>query len=308
MLPTKVTQYDYQDVANIVWNSLDDILNYQKENNVEFIGVISKIRNGMIAGSIISNELCLSLGSYSRPRDYTNIEKEVFIPKEILQKYDEQENPHILFVDSVGVTGSTTIEAKEFIKSKYPKLKIITYVAISSLIASKDIDISGLIIDSFIQPPWEWKSYTTQTHLDRLLSGNTKSSTEKDYSLGYSCQRCKDQFLLSLNFDFTPKWEIVFDLLDIQRNLPSASGVGNLEAPEYLTFEEARGKYKQLIEEKKKFIFTNGLTHYIEDDWVQAILLSSLCPATHILYFDGKELNKIYSKHVNKEKFIELYY
>lgn len=307
MLPTKVTQYDYQDVANIVWNSLDEIKNYQASNQVEFIGVISKIRNGMIAGSIISNELGLSLGSYSRPRDYTNIEKEVFIPKEILEKYNEQENPYILLVDSIGGTGNTILEAKEFIKKQYPKLNIVSYVAITSSKASKDIDICGLVIDSFIQPPWEWKSYTTQTHLDRLLNGDTKSSTEIDYSLGYSCQRCKDSFLLSLNADFTPKWEIVFDLLDIQRNLPSASGVGNIEVPDFLTFEEARGKYKQLIEEKKKFIFTNGLTHYIEDDWVQAIILSSICPATHVLYFDNKELNKIYAKKIDVEKFVSLY-
>lgn len=307
MLPTKVTQYDYQDVANIVWNSLEAIEDYQKKNNIKFIGVVAKTRNGMIAGSILSNELGVSLGTYSRPRDHTGIEKEIFLPKEILLQYEEQDSPHILFVDSVGGTGETIKEAKEFIKNAYPKLNVFSYVAIASNSSAKDIDLCGIIVDSFIQPPWEWKSYTTQSHLDRLISGKTKNLPEIDYSLGYSSQRCKNNFLLSLNRDFEAKWEIVFDLLDIQRNLPSASGVANVEVPEYLTFSEAKGKYKQLIEEKKKFIFSNGLTHYIEDDWVQAILLSSLCPATHVLYFDGHELVKVYAKTVSKEALIAKY-
>lgn len=307
MLPTKVIQFDYQDVANLVWNSFDDIRNYQLDKNISFSGIIAKSRNGLIPGSILSNELGLPLGFYNAPRDTVLSQKEVFLSEEILRKYNTNNNMDLLFVDSISGTGDTVCAAKEYIENKYPGIRIHSYITICDKISYSKIDLTSLVTEKYIQPPWEWKSYTPQSHLDRLLAGTTKGSSEQINSLGYSSQRCKESFLLTLSTPFNPPWEIVFDLLDIQRNLSSVSGISNLQVPHFLTFEEAKGKFNQLIVEKQKFIFSNGITHYIEDDWVQAVLLSSICPTTHIIFFDGEDLVKIYAKPLNKESFVKIH-
>jgi hypothetical protein len=307
MLPTKVIQFDYQDVANLVWNTIDDIKLYSEKKNIEFKGIIAKSRNGLFPGSILANELQLPLNFYNAPRAELVCDKQLFLTDEMKRIYDSEEKIDLLFVDSICGTGDTLNAAKEYIQEHYPKINIHTYVTICDKISEDMVDIISLVTERYIQPPWEWKSYTPQSHLDRLLNGTTKGSKENIYALGYSSQRCKDSFLLTLQGTFEPRWEIVFDLLDVQRNLPSTSGVANLEVPNFLTFEDAKGKYQQLLEEKKKFIFSNGLTHYIEDDWVQAVILSRFCPTTHIIYFDGEDLVKVYAKPIEKEGFTKMY-
>lgn len=310
MLPTKVMQLDYQDFATLVWDSIPSIVEYQKNKNIKFSCILGKLRNGSLAASILANELQITMGVYYAPRKELNLENEVFIPKETLlklQNLQQNETVDILFVDSISGTGNTVVETKQMLKSLYgDKLVMHSYSVLCDTKASKVVDIAGLVSEKFFQPPWEWRSYTPSSHLDRLLTGNVKGSNEDSYALGYSSQRCKDNFLMNVGFPFNPQWEVVFELLDVQRQLQCSSGVSSLEVPESLSFEDARGKFSLLLNEKENFIKTNGLTHFIEDDCVQAILLSEKCPVTHILYFDGQELNKVYARNINKEKFINM--
>lgn len=305
MLPTKVIQLDYQDFSTIVWDSIPKILEYQKDNNIHFSCVLGKLRNGSIPASIVANELKITMGVYYAPRIELGFENEVFFPNEFLSKLGDGKVVDVLFVDSISGTGKTIIEAKKIIYENYgDKIKLHTYSVLCDKRAVYLSDITGIISEKFFQPPWEWMSYTPSSHLDRLLTGSIKGSEEDSYALGYASQSCKDSFTMTLSRDFTAKWEVIFELLDTQRQLQSSSGVSTLTVPDNLTFEEARGRFSLLLNEKENFIKSNGLTHYIENDCVQAILLSEKCPVTHIFYFDGQELNKIYARSINKENFI----
>lgn len=305
MLPTKVMQLDYQDFATIVLDSIPKILTYQKEKEIEFSCVLGKLRNGSVAASIVANELKITMGVYYAPRKILNFKDEVFIPQEILIKLNDNAATHILFVDSISGTGNTIIEAKKIIAEKYgEKIKLHAYSVLCDSRAMHLSDITGIVSERFFQPPWEFMSNTPSSHLDRLSTGNIKGSNEDSYALGYSSQKCKNSFMMAMNKDFNIEWEIVFELLDTQRKLQSSSGVSTVEVPDFLSFEEARGRYALLLSEKEKFITSNGLTHYIENDCVQAMILSEKCPVTHIFYFDGQELSKIYAKNIKKESFI----
>lgn len=307
MLPTKIMQLDYQDFSQIVVDSIPDILKYQEDRDISFSCVLGKLRNGCLAGSIIANQLNITMGVYYSPRKMLNFDIEHFLPQEIMVKIKANEVVHILFVDSICGTGDTVVEVKKVMKEAYGENVVLhTYTALCDSRSKSLVDISGLVGEVFFQPPWEWRANTPSTHLDRLLTGNVKGSTEDTYMLGYSSQHCKDAFLMSLGKGVKIKWEVVFELLDTQRQLQSSSGVSTLEVPEKLTFEDARGRYSLLIDEKEKFIKTNGLTHYIENDIVQSIILAQKCPVTHVFYFDGQELNKIYSKHIDKLELLKI--
>lgn len=301
MLPTKVMQLDYQDFSQIVWENIANIIQYEIDNKIKFNAVLGKLRNGCLAASIVANQLQITMGVYYAPRKDLGYPVEFFLPQEVEIKIKAGEVVHILFVDSICGTGQTILEAKKLIADKYGKNVVLhTYCTLCDSRSQNLVDIHGLVSELFFQPPWEWRANTPSTHLDRLMTGNIKGSSENTYMLGYSSQKCKDDFLMSLAKEVKVTWEVVFDLLDIQRQLQSSSGVSSLEVPDNLTFEEARGRFSLLLDEKEEFIKANGLTHYIENDCVQAILLAQRCPVAHIFYFDGQELNKIYSKNVNR--------
>jgi hypoxanthine phosphoribosyltransferase len=305
MLPTKVFQLDYQDVSQAIWTHLDYIIDYEKRNQIKFDSILAKLRNGTIPGSILANHFQIPMGVIEMPRNVSAEKFNVFFSTEIDKKLTNGEMVSILFVDGICGTGQTLIDVNNFINQHpYSKqIKLTTYCTFTDSKAKKKPDIIGLEVqDKFIQPPWEWRSFTPQAHLDRLEVGNIKASKETEFCIGFSSQfvfkLVEEHFNQNIEFD----WTMVFSESD--RKLSTASGVSSFEqVPAKITLEQGRNKYKKLIEEKVNFIEHNGLTHFIEDDVSQALLISQACPVCHIIYIEENHLFRVFSKSVNREDF-----
>jgi len=306
MLPVKVLQMDYQDFGNLVWDHFELIENFQLEKKIKFDGVIAKLRNGTIPGSIISNHFSIPMGVLNAPRK-TNFENyELFLPLELRAKSQNSEL-NLLYVDAICGTGETLSEVKRFFNTNYSNINLHTYSTLVDTKANNKPDISGILHTSYFQPPWEWRSFTPQTHLDRLLSNNIKASDETSYALGFSSNDCKSVFEQSLGKKLHGEWIEIFDNEGIERKILSTSGISSIDLPkDGLTIELCKTRFSPLIDEKVKFITSNGLTHFIEKDWAQSLIISEKTPTCHVLFFDGKNLIKIYGKTLDKKKIISL--
>ncbi len=303
MLPTKVLQLDYQDFSNLVWDHFDLIEEYQEKNKLIFNGVVAKLRNGTIPGSIIANHFRLPMGVVSAPRNKELSDYEIFLPQEF---YSLKENPHLLYVDSISGTGKTTQEIKEVFTKKYgDKFTLHTYSTLVDEKSNPKPNICGLIEDKFFQPPWEWRSFTAETHLDRLLHNDIKSSEESSYYVGISSDEGKDLLEQFLGKKIQNQWVDVFngDLLKVN----TTSGVSSLELPiKSISIELCKTILAPLIKAKAEFIQKNGITHFIETDISQAIVLSEMCPVSQIIFFDGYQLSKLKSKVFSKNSLLSL--
>jgi len=304
MLPIKVLQMDYQDFGNFVWNHFDLIEKYQIDNSMKFNGIVSKLRNGTIPGSIIASYLDIPMGVLSAPRQTNYKDFELFLPKELRTS----DTLNLLYVDSICGTGDTIFQVQKFFKEIYSEnINLVTYSTLVDVNSKYKPDICGLTHERFFQPPWEWRSFTPQTHLDRLQNDDIKSSTEEFHSLGFSSHDCKSRFEQSLGKKIFGEWIEIFDVDSLDRKLQSASGISNLDIPkDSLTMELCKTKFAPLINAKVEFIQENGFTHFIESDCSQAIILSEKSTTTQILYFDGNDLTKIYGKNYDKSKIFNL--
>jgi hypoxanthine phosphoribosyltransferase len=306
MLPTNVLQLDYQDFGNLVWNHFDLIEKFQSDNNIRFHGVIAKLRNGTIPGSIVANHFNLPMGVLNAPRQTDHNQYEVFLPLEIRELIKYFGTINILFVDSICGTGNTVQQATEFFNKNYKgQINVYSYTTLVDERAKTKPTICGLIHSSFFQPPWEWRSFTPQAHLDRLMHHDIKSSDENLYSVGFSSLECKSSFEQGIGSKIQGDWIDIFSIH--HKKMKSTSGISSLEIPDApITLELCRTKYSPLINKKAEFILINGITHFIENDCAQAIAISEKCPVCNVLYFDGKNLIRIYGKQVSIDKILSL--
>lgn len=304
MLPTKVFQLDYQDFANLVWSHLDVIEEYQLKNGIKFDCVLAKLRNGTVPGSIISTYLNLPLAVIEMPRNESPENFRVFWPSSILEK---KEKINVLYVDSICGTGQTVSLLKQHFVNQN-KFNIVTHATLVDVKAKVKPDIIGTLEERFIQPPWEWTSFTPQAHLDRLASNSIKASMEDKYCIGFSSKQCKDNFEEEFELNFLDSWTRVFEYsTDSYARVKTTSGISTIEIPEDgFNMHDAKNMYKILISEKVEFIQRGGITHFIENDWVQAVLVSQNCPVCHVIFFDGEHLHKIYAKSYSAQKLANL--
>lgn len=304
MLPTKVLQLDYQDVANMIWTHLDYIIDYQKNNNIKFDLILAKLRNGALAGSILANYFQIPMGVIEMPRKTNPSDFRIFFSSDVEKKLKEGKLINILFVDGICGTGKTLNELKLYVKTHQyaDQIRLITYCTLVDSNAKTKPDIIGLeIIDRFIQPPWEWRSFTPQAHLDRLEEGNIKASNEIEFCVGFSSEKVSQLVKESFNEEFEFDWSIVFsgsEKKNITSDIFSVDKLSNR-----ITLEECKTKYKKLVEEKIFFVKQNGLTHFIEDDINQAILISQSCPVCHVIYLEDNNMFKIFAKEIGKDSF-----
>lgn len=295
MVPIKAWQLDYQDFANLVWNHLQFIEDYQNKNQLKFDIVVGKLRNGVISASIIANALQLPMGVISAPRLTEFKEYEDFIPKNILKK----KKINVLYVDNICGTGKTLTDITKYLSDKYKnKINITSYVTLVDKKTKIKPDIVGYESEKFFQPPWEWKSFTPQSHLDRLENNNIKASDEKENYIGFSSSHCKEKCEQALNFNIKTNWIAIFELEPIN----TQSKISSISIPnKNLDLEEAKNKYAPVIEKKVQYILDQGFTYFIEEDLIQALLLSEKCPVTKIIYLQDQYFYKIYGKQQNKQ-------
>lgn len=306
MLPTNVLQMDYQDFGNLVWSHFELIENFQIDNHIKFHGVIAKLRNGTIPGSIVANQLNIPMGVINAPRQKNFNDYEVFIPNEVKEQIKQGNSINLLYVDSICGTGATLSQVNEFFNKNYnDQVTLYSYSTLVDQKAKTKPTICGLTHSSFFQPPWEWRANTPQAHLERLMNNDIKSSSENVYSFGFSSIECKSLFEQSIGQKLQGEWIEIFSVY--HKKMKSSSGISNLEIPEEpISIELCKTKYAPLINKKAEFITTNGVTHFIENDCSQAIVLSEKCPVCIVIYFDGKRLTKIYGKQFAIKNLISL--
>jgi hypoxanthine phosphoribosyltransferase len=305
MLPTKVFQIDYQGFGNLVWDHFDLIEKFQDENHIKFKGVVSKLRNGTIPGAIIANHLGIPMGVIDAPRKKNYESYELFLPKEIRLLDSPIE---LLYVDSICGTGETLSNVNQYFQNKYNEnIKLTSYATLVDIKSKTKPDICGLVHTKFFQPPWEWRAFTPETHLDRLMNNDIKSSQENYHAIGICSNQCKDGIEQYLGQKLIGHWIEIFDADSLLRKTKSASGISSLDIPEkQISLTLCKTKFLSFINEKVEFIQNNGLTHFIETDFSQAILISEKAPICHVLFFDGEQLIKIYGREMSKKSFISL--
>lgn len=298
MLPQQVFQLDYQDYSELVSNHINKILTYETEHKLKFDMILAKSRSGLFASSIISNLLNLSLGLIEISKDNDNVTiEQIFFPTSTKNKIKNNEKLSILFVDSTCQTGKTLNQVKKFMSKEYPNINLITYCTLINNQSDYLPEISGLVVDSYIQPPWEWLSFTPQSHLERLETGFLKTA-ESSFCIGLCSENCKEELFDIVNKKYDNIWFMTFPIYEDK--IATVSGISTTKMPSSITFEQAKTTYKHVIKEKADFIKLNGLTHFIEKDLMQALLLSSEVPVAHVIFYDGKEFYKIYNKSVDK--------
>lgn len=279
MLPLKAKQYDYNDFAEQV------LLDSEKLPMKEFDVVLGVLRNGVIPASILATRFHLPMGVLDCPRQ---LEKpaSLLIPNHLGDPF----RMNILVADTICGSGFRLEKIKNFLNEHNYQFK--TYCTMVDANAKTKPDFSGLVDDEyFFQPPWEWTAYTPQSHLDRLERG-IKGSKEDRYCIGASTRQTYKAICSTYNVgeNFFP-WIRIFS---------------EDEIPEGFTFLEARTTHNALIVEKSNFIKDHGITHFIESDWVQASIISELCPVSEIIYYDGESLHRIRARPFSFSKLAEL--
>lgn len=294
MLPTKVFQLDYQDFSNLVWNHISKIEDYQKQNNLVFDIVISKLRNGVLTGSILANYFGIPLGVIEAPRGRAQEDFRLFWP---LDLENSLKTVNLLLVDSICGTGKTLNELVNFLKSNYKNINVISYVTLVDEKAPKKPDICGELKKDYIQPPWEWISFTPQSHLQRLEAGNIKASLEQEIFVGFSSDKCKADIENTTGKLINNEWLKVFHNFANNESIAQAvSGISSINKDDPTSFISYKTKFKKIITEKVNFILSNGVSHFIENNIEEALLISQDCPVTHVFFFDGQTIHKIYSR------------
>lgn len=302
MLPNKVLQLDYEDISHLVEKHIDEVINYEEAHQIKFDSVLAKLRNGTISGTIIANRFQLSMSVIEMPRNTSIDNFRVFFSYEVEEKLNNGQKVNLLFVDGICGTGKTLDYLKTFINNHPLKenINIVTYCTFVDAYAKTKPDIIGLEVqDRFFQPPWEWRSFTPQAHLDRLEIGDIKASNEQECCIGFSSEKTYNlikEYYKNLEFD----WTMIFSEAEGKSTLLSLS---NEEIEAKLTLSEVITNYKNIIEQKTNFIEQNGLTHFIEDDLNQALLISEKCPVCHIVYMEGNNLFRIFSKKIDHNDF-----
>lgn len=302
MLPQQVFQLDYQDYSDIVQTHLSKIIAFE-DSNQKFDLIIAKSRSGLLAASIISNHLNIPMGIIEINRTENEIDtiedKDLFFPKIIRSRL--QENLNVLFIDSTCQTGKTLKKIKSYFNNNFKNFIFYTYSTLVNKESSEKPDIVGMEVKEFIQPPWEWLSFTPQTHLERLETGKVKTN-ENGYCVGICSEDCKEELTTFFANKSEKTWLMTFNH---HAEIMSASGVSSLSLPSSLSFEEAQHKYNSVIKEKTNFILLNGLTHFIETDLIQALLLSKNTPVCHIIFYNNEKFYKIYVKELENNLLFE---
>lgn len=293
MLPIKVFQLDYQDFSNLVWNHIPKIESFSEENKFSYDIVVSKLRNGVIAGSILANYFRIPLGVIEAPRGSKIEDFRFFWPKDLQNK----EQVNILLVDSICGTGQTLKDITLFLNSNNSNINLTTYVTLVDENAKTKPDIIGEIKKEYIQTPWEWMSFTPQSHLQRLEAGNIKSATEKEVFIGFSSIKCKENIENTTRKFVDYEWIKIFNNFANNDSLAqAASGISSISLLAPTSFSSYKTTFKRVIEEKVDFILSNGVSHYIEESMEESLLISQKCPVTHVFFFDGQNIHKIYCR------------
>lgn len=290
MLPLNAKQISYQDVGDTVWKHKQIIEKYAQENGISFDLIISKLRNGIHAGSIISTYLRLPFGVVEvNPADGTT---SILWPTDV----NRNRELNILAVDTVSNSGTSLQDMVAGILKEQPNAKVHTY---ATFVAAKSVyrpSIQGEIIAEYIQTPWEWLSYTPSSHLERLENNNDSIFSGNHNFVAISSQEALDKLEILADKKISNHSIMVYQNYAANKNVArSQSGLSTLDVNLYRNkgIDVYFGPLKRVIEDKVLFITKNGVTHFIEDNLEEAVVIAQKCPVTHVLYIEKQHLIRI---------------
>lgn len=290
MLPLNAKQISYQDVGDTVWKHKQIIEKYAQENGISFDLIISKLRNGIHSGSIISTYLRLPFGVVEvNPADGTT---SILWPTDV----NRNRELNILAVDTVSNSGTSLQDMVAGILKEQPNAKVHTY---ATFVAAKSVyrpSIQGEIIAEYIQTPWEWLSYTPSSHLERLENNNDSIFSGNHNFVAISSQEALDKLEILADKKISNHSIMVYQNYAANKNVArSQSGLSTLDVNLYRNkgIDVYFGPLKRVIEDKVLFITKNGVTHFIEDNLEEAVVIAQKCPVTHVLYIEKQHLIRI---------------
>lgn len=305
MLPTSALQISYQTFSDMVLSHIESIDKFQSDNNIKFDLIVSKLRNGTVPGSIIASHMNLPMVTAYAPRMSDFSKYELLANKEQNDSLKNFES-NVLFVDSICGTGETLDNIKRFFQLNYPKVHLTTYCTLVDKKSKIKPEIVGYLSDKFFQPPWEWRAFTPQAHLDRLERENIKASDEITYYIGFSSLKSKEKLEYVYGKKIKGEWIEVFDLENFEARINSTSGLSSMSFKENLSIDDLKGRYNELTKAKVDYILKSGFTHFFEDNLNSALLISEKCPVTNIMYVENNNIFKISSNQVKIENLVNL--
>ncbi len=296
MLPLNAKQISYQDVGGTVWKHKQVIEKYAQDKVISFDIVISKLRNGIHTGSIVSTYLRLPFGVVEvNPADGTT---SILWPTDV----DRTKPLNVLAVDTVSNSGTSLQDMVAGILKEQSNAQVHTY---ATFVAAKSLykpSIQGEVITDYIQTPWEWLSYTPASHLERLENNNDSIFSGNSYFIAVSSREALDKLEIIANKKISSNSIMVYQNYAANKNVArSNSGLSTLDVNSYRNkgIDVYYGALKRVIEDKVLFITKNGVTHFIEDNLEEAVVIAQRCPVTHVLYIEKDHLIRIYNYDYN---------
>lgn len=311
MLPPKAIQLNYQDFSQLVWKDLEKINIFLSKKNISLNLIISKLKNGTYVGNILSNYYNVPI-YFLEPNNnsYELLLSQSFFNqiKEIRKDKQSELKINVLLVDSVSSSGNTFKKMKDYLNSNFPEFNVFTYCPLicNTTTTNFPFDITGYIEPNFIQTPWEWTSFTPDSHLFYLMHNMNLDNEDKpsSYYYGFSSSDVYDEFVNYTKFELENSFKI-FESSINNKQIQSSSGVSNIVINNnidlsQLNYIQYYNKYKKIIDEKVNFILINGITHYIEENLIEALLISNLTPVTHVVHYANNSICKLNTQLFNK--------
>jgi len=296
MLPNKAKQLDYMDMEFLINAHITKIEEFEDKNKFKFNFIVGKLRNGVLPAMIIANHLNVPMFLISAPRFQEQQNFEFLYPKD----YESiiKSTSRVLVVDSICGTGSTLQEITAYMQDRFPSMQVFSYATLVDEGAKFKPTIEGYKSNLFFQPPWELRSFTPDTHLDRLEHNHIKSSKENTFYVGFSSKECIEDFSFIFPKKIKSEFVEVFDFSLFQKQISSTSGISSfrIDGLKSLSMEDLTGKANAYIQIYVEHILTSGFTHYVVDNIYAALLMAQECQTTNILYFDGKKIHRIKAK------------
>lgn len=281
-----IKNISYSDYENILNNDRENIISYENNNNIIFNYFISVSKEDHIMNSILSLEL-------QRSSIFLNLIDDEIIFKNLSDiishnniKNNSPQKINILLLQSI-LDIEIYNNILEFLQDK--NINLYLYSSTTKNLTYNNMNIFyGNFYQNDIRFPWDKSQFTPINELEKL-SGNIRVELNDNnkYFLGFSSsdllQEVKIQIPHLKNFD-----SISFQDKEFHNEVIKKDNFYHMHL-----IEEYELLNKVILHEKINFIEKSGLTHYIESNFQQALLLSQYVKITSILYYEDHTLYQV---------------
>lgn len=276
-----VRTFSYNEFEKIIEQSKETLVNYVKKHNIKFDYILSASKEDHIFNSMLSVDLDIESLFLNKMDDCFKI-------KDVLDKIKNTKNTlNILLVQSI-FNEQDNIDLSEILKKS--NLYVLAAFANNNEINNKSvIEVEKLIIvnetkTNDIKMPWDRSQFTPLNQLEKfqdIIRVNINQNNK--YFFGFSSSDFKREFDI-----YFPEWKKVENISFQEQSEFNEVKKQNLFY-KINSIQEYEILNKDIIANKITFIEENGITEYIEENLIQAIILSSKIKVARIIFLeDGK--------------------